>query len=214
MGKLGAQKEHDQVRLLLPWYVNETLAGKDAELVLKHLGDCKDCQVERERLYDLGQLVLEDDPTARHYKSSFLRVMHRIEGSERNKESMADADFHSRQKSYHALGVAASLFLMIMAATVWLGTKAQAPDSVFRTLSSDIPATGIRRRMELGFISPIPAMTMRQALIETNSNLVSGPDQFGDYLVEVIVPTGMSTNHYLDKIRQIEGVARARYAQE
>ena len=44
------ESEHSQIQELLPWYVNETLTGKDKDLVLRHLGECKACQEERDRL--------------------------------------------------------------------------------------------------------------------------------------------------------------------
>ena len=38
-------KEHKETQALLPWYVNDTLTGADADLVFRHLANCKDCQV-------------------------------------------------------------------------------------------------------------------------------------------------------------------------
>ena len=49
-------------------------------------------------------------------------------------------------------------------------------------------------------------------MIETESHIVSGPDAAGNYLVEVMVPAGMTPSDYLEGIRQIEGVERAQFA--
>jgi hypothetical protein len=38
--------------------------------------------------------------------------------------------------------------------------------------------------MELEFKTPIPALTLGHAFIETGSNIVSGPDENGSYIVE------------------------------
>jgi hypothetical protein len=53
---------------------------------------------------------------------------------------------------------------------------------------------------------------MRKALIETNSNIISGPDEEGTYLVEVVVPEEMNTGEFMQWIRKIEGVQHARLA--
>ena len=51
---------------------------------------------------------------------------------------------------------------------------------------------------------------MRQALIETRSNIVSGPDEEGTYIVEVVIPEKMSSEQYLQSMREIEGIQQAR----
>ena len=91
----------------------------------------------------------------------------------------------------------------------------RSPDSAeFQTLTSDsVTLSEQTRRVELGFVQPIPATTLRRALIETRSTIVSGPDESGRYLVEVTVPDTDSAENFLTGIKQIEGVEFARFAQ-
>jgi hypothetical protein len=72
------------------------------------------------------------------------------------------------------------------------GIQFLAPDRAgdeFQTLSIEpmLPVKyefGKIECLELGFKTPIPAVTLRHALIETGSNIVSGPDENGSYIVE------------------------------
>jgi hypothetical protein len=208
-------KEHIATLELLPWYVNDTLEGKDLELVLKHLDGCRDCQAERDRLYELQALVEESDDTPTDHEMSFRRTMRRIEASERNRDSMRDIEHTGSKRKFLSLGIAASVISMMLAGTAWLSMEEAEERQEFQTLSSDAstPSSGPAYRMELGFVNPIPATTMRQALIDTDSNIVSGPDERGNYLVEVVVPSNMTPAEYLSRIRMINGVESARFAQ-
>ena len=107
--------EHDSVFELLPWYVNETLEGRELSAVLKHLADCRTCQQERDRLYATQQFIVEDDPSAHDTSLSFHRMLRRIEASEKNRESLRDFDLiaGARQGRWLATGLAAALVLGI-----------------------------------------------------------------------------------------------------
>ena len=79
-------------------------------------------------------------------------------------------------------------------------------------MSLESEKLGIVYRLELEFENPIPTNTLRQALIETDSHILSGPDEQGHYLVEVIVPYHVSAHEYLLLIKDIEGVEHAQFA--
>lgn len=209
--KMG--KEHDQTLELLPWFVNETLAGKDLELVLRHLSDCRDCRLERDRLQQLRFLVREDDREQPDHRLSLRRVMQRIETSERNRDSTRDFDATGARRRFLPLGIAASVVSLMLAGAAWLSLDGSTTAQQYQTLSSDALNAGTAYRMELGFVNPIPAATLRQALIETNSNIVSGPDANGHYLVEIVVPGNMKPVDYLSQIKMIKGVQSARFIQ-
>lgn len=216
-------KEHKMTMSLLPWHVNETLTGKESDLVLKHLGECGDCRLERDRLCALHQLVNEVDNCGVEADLSYRRVMNRIDVAERNRESVENIEAvlnfssvstrgplrESLPKTWRraAIGVAATVMLMMGSVVLY------SPDNQgeFQTLSSNITIEGGVQQVEIGFVNPIPAATMRQALVETRSNIVSGPDTAGGYLVEVVVPHDVSANDYLSRIRQIDGVKYARF---
>ena len=205
-------REHEQTLELLPWYVNETLVGKEAELVLRHLSVCEHCRAERDHLYQLQQLVQEADAPVNNDRKSLAGVMRRVDAAERDSQSMGEAEEFRQRRRLFPMGIAASILGVAGSAGAWLTSISKEPaGEEFQTLSSDVPAFGTSQLIALGFVNPIPAATMRQALIETHSNIVSGPDSQGNYLVEVVVPGDMSATEYLSRIKEIEGVKRARF---
>ncbi|MGV0035531.1 MAG: zf-HC2 domain-containing protein [Candidatus Azotimanducaceae bacterium WSBS_2022_MAG_OTU7] len=213
------RKAHEQVMLLLPWYVNDTLRGRNADLVLRHLAHCEDCQQERARLYELQQIVREPDVMTQDIDSSFRRVITRIEASERDKASVQEVPVRTRRILGFSIGLTTTALAASVLALVIGGTQFLAPDHTgdeFQTLSVEpLEAgkyeSGKVERLELGFRTPIPAVTLRQALIETGSNIVSGPDENGSYIVELVVPDEISSNVFLNQLQQIEGVEYASF---
>ena len=211
------RKEHEQTRLLLPWYVNNTLIGRDADLVLRHLAHCEDCQKERDRLYELQQVVCEADLIRQDSNSSFRKVLTRIDVSERNKVSVQEVPVRTRRILGFPIGLTTAALAASVLALVIGGTQFLGPGPVgdeFQTLSIEplVPVnyeSGKVERLELGFKTPIPAMTLRKALIETGSNIVSGPDENGSYIVELVVPNETSSVVFLNRLQQIDGVEYA-----
>ncbi len=217
--KLVKRKEHEQAMLLLPWYVNGTLRGRNADLVLRHLAHCEDCQQERTRLYELQQIVREPDVMTQDLDSSFREVLTRIEASERDKASVQEVPVRTRRILGFSIGLTTTALAASVLALVIGGTQFLAPGHTgdeFQTLSFEPLEdgkyeSGKVERLELGFRTPIPAVTLRQALIETGSNIVSGPDENGSYIVELVVPDEISSNVFLNQLQQIEGVEYASF---
>jgi hypothetical protein len=205
--------------LLLPWYVNNTLTGWDAELILRHLAHCEECQEERDRLYELQQIVCEPDVMTQASNSSFRKLLTRIDASERNKASVREVPVRTHRVLSFSVGLttaalAASVLALVIGGTQFLGLD-RAGDE-FQTLSIEPLMTmkyetGKVERLELGFKTPIPAVTLRRALIETGSNIVSGPDENGSYIVELVVPNETSSDVFLKQLQQIDGVEYANF---
>ena len=113
-----------------------------------------------------------------------------------------------------AFGLAASVLVTVaITAFLWIpddGNK----DRDFVTLTTVPENAGVPHRVALTFEQPIRARTMRQALIETRSDIVSGPDGRGVYIVEVTIPEGTSDRQFIDWIKGIEGVKDASFASD
>lgn len=202
------EKEHEAARLLLPWYVNETLADRDEELVLRHLANCESCQVERDRLYELKQLVQESDGPLVDSEASFRNTWQRIKAAEKNRSSVSEVDRHPVARRWLPASIAAGVLLL--AGLVGLQYR-QGQGGEYQALTSGQAGAGKMHRMELGFEHPIPAVTLRKALIETGSNIVSGPDKKGIYVVEIRLDNSTDETGYLARLRQIEGVTHAAF---
>ncbi|MFT4713190.1 MAG: hypothetical protein ACJAVI_001547 [Candidatus Azotimanducaceae bacterium] len=70
-------------------------------------------------------------------------------------------------------------------------------------------ATGVVHRVYLTFSQSARAETIRAALIETRAQIVSGPDLFGTYTVNMSVPVEQTDANFITSIRQKNGVKYA-----
>lgn len=208
---LNRKKQHEQTVALLPWFVNDTLDQKEREQVLKHLAGCEGCRLERDRLIDLQKMIREGEVVDGDVEFSLKRTMKRIDEAERNRRSVEEvATNHRRQKRFFvSMAMAAGLSMFLVGMAVLVGNPDEPLE--YQTLTADAPGQGSTRQMQIGFVDPIPAATLRQALIETESNIVSGPDRQGVYLLEVNVPGNVSQEVFLRRIQDIEGVKHAAF---
>jgi hypothetical protein len=207
---------HEEILELLPWFINESLGEKERDRVMVHLRECPECRKERDHFQTIEAFVNESEVVIPDYQFSYHKLAARIEGAERNRESSAAIESRAGARSWIPLmGIAASLMLAIAlvgSLGTPLGFESTPETAEFRTLTSQAEMSGVARQIALTFVQPIQAQTMRKALIETNSNIISGPDEEGTYLVEVIVPPEMQTGEFMQWMSEIEGVQHARIA--
>lgn len=52
---------HDEIKLLLPWYLSGKLGSGELETVKRHLAECDDCAGEIEELNFMGAVITEPD---------------------------------------------------------------------------------------------------------------------------------------------------------
>lgn len=211
---MGKNSVHDDVLELLPWFVNESLGERERQRVLTHLRDCPECRRERDELQALAQLVGEDDGSAdADYRFAFRKLIRRIEAAEANRESTRDFGRSSPwRRAVPWFGAAASVLVAVLLVAVMNGESGES-ENEFRTLFAPktVQPEGIPHRVALTFEQPLAPETLRQALIETRSTIVSGPDDLGIYVVEVEVPAHLTDTEFLDSLEAIEGVRYAAF---
>ena len=212
MGKIAV---HEEILELLPWFINETLGEKERDRVMVHLRECPECRRERDQLQSVEAFVKENGQVVPDYRFSYNKLLSRIEEAERNRESTAGLDEGLRPRNWMPFaGIAAGLAFIVAIVGAFQPSVVPEVDSTgFRTLTTQTQTSGVSHRVALTFNQPIQALTMRQALIETRSNIVSGPDENGIYVVEVEIPHEMTSEEYLQAMRKIEGVQYARLSE-
>lgn len=204
--------KHEHIQKLLPWFVNDSLGSRDQKVVVAHLLVCRECQSERDRLQQLSNIVSEDHSVVPDYRQAFNKLMRRIDGAEKNRESTeVFRSPASRGNWVYTFGLAASLLVGVL--IVFSTQPADDSDENFRTLTSESNpmVTGVPHRLALTFEQPIKGQTLRKALIETRSNIVSGPDGQGVYIVEIPVPAMLTDEQFIKSIRNIDGVQSASF---
>lgn len=211
---------HEEILELLPWFINESLGARERDRVMVHLAECMECRGERDRLQTIEMFVKKDETAVPDYQFSYRKLLGRIEEAERNKESTSVVDEGIQLKGLAPfLAIAASLLVSVALVGSLQSVGGVSPQAnthteggEFRTLSTEVQSPGVSRRIAITFEQPIQARAMRSALIDTRSNIVSGPDAAGVYLVDVVVPESVSMDTYLLDIRNIEGIQHAMLA--
>lgn len=211
---MGRKTTHDHVQELLPWFVNETLEGKERTLVLRHLQVCHECQRERDYLQQLQQEVVSDAESLPNYRFSYQKLMTRIEAMEKNRACL---DEDALDAAPRGLAMGRWLSMAGAAATVVLGvyfaafmqlTERQTQSEDFRALTVPVGANGgVEYRMALRFEDGVDPETVRSALIETRSTLAGAPDENGTYIVDITVPAGMNEAEFIRSMSKINGIA-------
>jgi hypothetical protein len=143
------------------------------------------------------------------YHFSFNKLMRRIDDAERNRESVAMFEVKEtpwqRWSRVSAWGLAAMLVIGVGSALLISQSESDGSE-LFQTLTTTSGNTGPVRRVALTFEQPIKAQALRKTLIETSSNIVSGPDESGVYIVEIPVAVSMADRAFIESIRSVEGV--------
>lgn len=211
---------HLEVRQLLPWYLNDSLGEKPREKVIAHLIDCEECRRERDELQVLQGLILNDEDQILDYRPAYAKLTDRVRQTESDKSSVRETvstrSAITSGSQWFSLSMAATALVAVLFYENFFLTSPDIglrPDGQFETLTNTgKQVDGIAHRLLLEFEQPISTDTLRAALIETNSNIVSGPRENGSYLVEVVIPEGLSDAEFIRALRRIEGVKSAVFA--
>ena len=78
---------HQEISLLLPWYVSRTLDDKEKLLVEKHLKGCLICRIEIENLHKIASAVKQADSFESAAQASFRKLRHRLHNTEKQRQN-------------------------------------------------------------------------------------------------------------------------------
>lgn len=213
---MGRETTHIRVQELLPWFVNETLEGRERALVLRHLQACRECRRERDYLQRLQQEVAGNSEPLPDYRFSYQKLMARIEATEKDSEYSDEGPVRIGMRRWLSLaGAAATVVFGVYFAALMQGTGTRMESADFRGLT--LPAAedgGPRHRIELTFEEGVEPETVRAVLIETHSRLAGGPDEKGTWVVDISVPADMTDAEFIRSMRNIDGIARAAFVDD
>jgi len=217
--KIGDKVDHEEILELLPWFVNGSLSEQERERVTGHLEVCAICVAEKDQLQRLQDLVTSEEFKSPQYQPSYEKLMSRIDAAEQTTEEADDArvkKFGNAQWSMFALAASLLLAVFLIPAVWQTSSESVERTDRFRTLTSEAAIktpTGITQRVELVFNQPIEVDARRAVLIETDSYIVSGPDEKNRYIVEIVVPGNMTEAEFITSLNAIDGVKYAAFLQ-
>ncbi|MBI2882967.1 MAG: zf-HC2 domain-containing protein [Candidatus Methylomirabilis oxyfera] len=200
--------EHD-IALLLPWYLNGTLAEGECRQVEDHLAECRPCQRELEELKQLKRWIQASRAAAPVPSADlFARVVARIEATDpaaqstRNIQAPTGPWWGERLIAWlqacfaprWAPILATAMIVLQLAAIVGLlSLRFEGRQEPFETLSGPAmkppqPAAGLRFRV--AFQERASEQAIRTLLQTMGGRIIDGPSAAGFYIIEVAPSTG------------------------
>jgi hypothetical protein len=185
---------HDEIVLLLPWFVNKTLDDAETKAVEHHLKVCLVCNREIAKLQRLSLAVKQADaPEASSAQASFSRLQARIHGPAR----MAAAGLHKQVKperrrfniafptfSYRIAAALLLGFLLIPGYLFVDGAKKQ-PENRYRTLASSEIIPARNDQIRVAFSDSTDSGQKTSLIGSIAGEIVEGPNAMGVYLIRL-----------------------------
>lgn len=181
--------EHDEVVLLLPWYVNGSLDGYEHTRVRRHLGHCLTCRRELASLRSMASAVAAAPVIDFSSQAAHARFMSRL--PPRNPQAASPAAPFKRptarrrfRPALRAWAVAAAVMLLALP----LGIKEYGGlwRADFRTLS-DAPPEVVKPKADLTLVfdKQLTAERIDALMREVGGTVVDGPNAVGAYAVRL-----------------------------
>lgn len=202
MNSVNKHDSHEELSLLLPWYVNGSLESAERSLVAAHLADCRACA-------DAVELLRRMELAARHPDAMPIVPPPRPERLLQRLDRQAARQRYFRRAGI-ALGVAATLLLGV-SVSVQLSTRMGVPEQPtrYQTLTSDGAVQQLEYVVEVGFEPGTGAQRRREILDAMDARLLSDE---GDTLRLMLRLPAMSLEQLEAERLRIESTAEIRQA--
>lgn len=212
---LQSAEQHEQISMLLPWYLNQTLDPAERQQVENHIRGCLSCRRELVHLRRLAAAVKQTSDLDTAAMASFESVQAKFqmarqpaEPSDVNQPDARPEKRDNRMPSLSAnatrrrqpirafihnqgmgLAIAASILLAIVPFTIRHGLKTPATDGYY-TLSDAKPESSAGVELRVVFSKSISSSDIDDILGKINGQRVDGPNSVGAYTIRLDSATG------------------------
>ena len=190
---------HQEVSMLLPWYANKTLQGKELTCAETHLKVCLTCRIELAGLYKLSTIVSDVDPLAPSIEISYSKLNKRIKNTDgplvagRGKTE-APADNRQFSEGFYLKQLLSGRLTLAVAAAYVLVVLLIQPDNfgstskqvkVYQTLSSSKNLITKANEIRIVFSKDINQVKIDEILASVQGRIISGPNQQGVFTIRM-----------------------------
>ena len=222
---------HEELELLLPWYVNGTLEAAERAALDDHLAGCPRCRAELAREEGLAAtLRAAEDVAPAPHPAQLARLLSRLDGAPRAERPrrrpaarLAGLWAGTPRPVRWAIAAQALLVLALAAVTAWRAgsvdftgetAAVETGAAEFRTLSDDAPAAtpAGATRLRVLFAEETSAGAVRAILQRVGGRIVDGPSPLGVYTVEV--PAGPAADPLEVVLDHLRAQPEVRFAGE
>lgn len=206
-----------EAALLLPWYLNGTLAGDELRRMERHLAECGDCRAEAAEWRTLrGELRAAVEARPAPSPDLFARTAARIGAYEGERRSGGGAWQRAAERLFYffparmAPALALALIVIQFAALGVMGGMLYraASGSKYQTLSGPDGEIASARgaRLRVAFVENAPEREIRAALIKIGARITGGPTTEGFY--EIRLSTGADVERALGELQRQTSLVR------
>lgn len=210
---------HQDISLLLPWYVNKTLHGAEMTLVENHLKVCLTCRRELATLHKLAAAVQHEGSLDSAAQVSFSQLKKRIHSTDETRRGKAPeaVSLPGRRKRYgrgwfltgSGFAVAAALLFSLL--TPRFIDTGMSQMNGYRTLSdTEVPVAG-RNTIRLIFSSDAKQSEINGIIASVPGRVVDGPTAQGVYTVAV--DSALASEIVLDRVASLRKNAHVIFAE-
>lgn len=181
------QVEHQDVFLLLPWYVNGSIAGDERDRVEAHLAECATCRQEVGFVESVEHAANSRESISAIPRNGFATLMQRIDAEEtnhpvrQNQFGAIKAFFSSLVpvQAGWAMAVPALAVALVAGYLVWPGSGDR--DPAFETLSSSESPESKPLQLRVELLRSVVEEDARQALISIHAGVAIDRAEDGSY---------------------------------
>ncbi len=194
-----AFSKHQEVALLLPWYINKTLHSDEHDLVEAHLKSCLICRKELTYLKKLSASVQQSDSLNAMEHAALLQLKNRIHKTEQRtrtktavsygipgfRQWFGNIDLANLLVQHPGAVFTAVLFVTVSLTIPGLFDTQQISGSQYHTLSSTKSTTPVANEIRVVFSSDITAQQIARILKSVQGEIIARPTAQGVYRVRI-----------------------------
>lgn len=181
------QYQHQQVQLLLPWYVNQSLLKHEHRLVEHHIRYCLPCRKELDSLRKLAEAAAQVSDQDLAAETSFASLRAKLPARTQSTASVKTTPpgriGKFANKTSVGFAIAASLLLMVIPLT--LHTVQTNLTGDYYTLSAAKPESARGEELRVVFAKSLSDAEITAVLAEIHGQLVGGPNSVGALTVRL-----------------------------
>lgn len=228
----AGKMSHEDIRLLLPWYLSGKLDAAELETVKRHLSECADCAGELEELSFMGAVITGPDESLNSMLDMRLsemesNIMDRIGAFEdsrapekRTTNAPVKASLWERVQEFFEgfklplqmpAGVAA-LVLLQLALIIGLAYKLYLGEPEgYVVLSGPQETATAGPVIIVSFVETATEAEIRETLSEIDGRIVDGPKAGGLYVVELPAEGGSekSVERVIENLKSDKDVVKS-----
>lgn len=179
--------DHQDIALLLPWYVNQSLQGAEQNKVEQHLKVCLTCRRELVNLKLLAAAVQHEGALDTAAQASFSLLKKRLHGPSGYQAPLQHIHTAKRRARWRlpkpALALAAVVLLSLLMPRVM--DVARYPASDFRTLSNGETQLDTPNSIKIIFTPETDSQHINTLLTAIHGHIIDGPNEQRLYTISL-----------------------------